>query len=499
MKRNIWLLAIILILSATDMSAAKPRKRTVTGIKKEQRDNKRAIKQTAEQLEANARNTERTLNALNSLNAEIQIQERNIRRLEQQIDSADKHIAIVSDSITQLDGSLKKLRDTYAKAVRQSEAGHHSASTKLAFIFSANSFRQAYRRSRYLKEFAQWRERKSQQIVKMQSDLNDKKERLDKIRTSRASKLKSLNSSRAELKQRQSKTADMVAELKQKGSSLKRVLKDREAKAKALDQELERMIAEEQRRQEEEQRQREEEQRRLEEQRRQEEEERLRQAKADEQKRAEEEKKAQNSAMENRDKQDSGKKKTDKKGKKDKKSSKDKQNRPVDQTPAPKTPETVKPQPKTTTTTHATAESTRKLTGTFESNKGRLLFPVTGKYKIVRPFGRHKHPDLPYVVTDNSGIDIETESGSEARAIFDGKVSAIFHQPGYNTIVMIRHGKYLTIYANLTDIMVKNGEELHQGQPIGKIYADPDDNGRSILHFEIRKEKEKLNPSLWVK
>ena len=64
---------------------------------------------------------------------------------------------------------------------------------------------------------------------------------------------------------------------------------------------------------------------------------------------------------------------------------------------------------------------------------------------------------------------------------------------------MILHGKYLTIYANLTDIMVKNGEELHQGQPIGKIYADPDDNGRSILHFEIRKEKEKLNPSLWVK
>ena len=102
------------------------------------------------------------------------------------------------------------------------------------------------------------------------------------------------------------------------------------------------------------------------------------------------------------------------------------------------------------------------------------------------------------MVTDNSGIDIEADEG-EARAIFDGKVSAIFRQPGYNTIVMIRHGKYLTIYANLADISIKNGEEVRQGQQIGKIYADPDDNNRAILHFEIRKEKEKLNPTLWVK
>lgn len=485
MKRSIWILLLIIIIGATDMSAAKPRKRTVTGIKKEQRDNKRAIKQTAQQLEANAKNTERTLNALNSLNAEIQIQERNIHSLEQQIDSADRQIAIISDSITRLDNNLKELKDTYAKAVRQTETGQRAMSSKLAFIFSANSFKQAYRRSRYLKEFSAWRARKSTQISQMQTELNDKKARLDNVRASRAGKLASLNSSRAELKQRQSETAEMVAELKQKGSSLKRVLKEREAKAKALDRELERLIAEEQRRQEEELRRQEEERRRREAEQKRQEEEKLRAA--EEQKKKDSDEKA-----------TSGKNK--KTNKKDKNAKPPKENKPQEeQKPSTEVKPTEKPTPKATTTPSATAESTKKLTGTFESNKGRLLFPVTGKYKIVRPFGRHKHPDLPYVVTDNSGIDIETEPGSEARAIFEGKVSAIFHQPGYNTIVMIRHGKYLTIYANLTDIMVKNGEELHQGQPIGKIYADPDDGNRSILHFEIRQEKEKLNPSLWVK
>lgn len=485
MKRSIWILLLIIVMGISDMSGAKLRKRTVTGIKKEQRDNKRAIKQTAQQLEANAKNTERTLNALNSLNAEIQIQERNIRRLEQQIDSADRQIAIVSDSITRLDENLKGLRDTYAKAVRQTETGQRAVSSKLAFIFSANSFKQAYRRSRYLKEFSAWRARKSAQISQMQTELNEKKAKLDKVRASRADKLASLNSSRAELKQRQSETSEMVAELKQKGSSLKRVLKEREAKAKALDRELERLIAEEQRRQEEELRRQEEERLRLEaEQKRQ----------AEEKQRAAEEQKKKDSEQ----KPTSGKDK--KKDKKDKNAKPANESKPKqEQKPSTEIKPAEKPKPQTTTKPHATAESTKKLTGTFESNKGKLLFPVTGKYKIVRPFGRHKHPDLPYVVTDNSGIDIEAEPGSEARAIFDGKVSAIFHQPGYNTIVMIRHGKYLTIYANLTDIMVKNGEELHQGQPIGKIYADPDDGNRSILHFEIRREKEKLNPSLWVK
>ena len=145
------------------------------------------------------------------------------------------------------------------------------------------------------------------------------------------------------------------------------------------------------------------------------------------------------------------------------------------------------------------AEADRKLNGSFEGNKGNLLFPVSGKYRIVRGFGRQKHPELEHVETDNSGIDVEALSGSYARAIFAGKVSAIFKQPGFNTIVMVRHGSYLSIYANLAGLNVKVGDAVKAGQRIGSIYADPDDGNRAILHFELRKERQKLNPTLWVK
>ena len=128
-----------------------------------------------------------------------------------------------------------------------------------------------------------------------------------------------------------------------------------------------------------------------------------------------------------------------------------------------------------------------------------MLFPVTGKYKIVSTFGQHKHPELKYVKVNNNGIDIEAQPGAMARAIFDGKVSAVFPQDGYHTVVMVRHGKYLSIYVNLSEIYIRKGDTLKAGDAIGKIYSDPDDGGRTILHFEVRREKDKLDPQQWVK
>ena len=140
-----------------------------------------------------------------------------------------------------------------------------------------------------------------------------------------------------------------------------------------------------------------------------------------------------------------------------------------------------------------------KLSGSFESNKGKLPFPVTGNYRIVRPFGRQKHPELKYVETNNMGIDIEADQGAMAVAIFDGKVSAIFKQPGFNNIVMVRHGNYLTVYAGLASINVKTGDTVKGGQAIGTIFSDIEDENRTLLHFEIRKERQELNPELWLK
>lgn len=143
-----------------------------------------------------------------------------------------------------------------------------------------------------------------------------------------------------------------------------------------------------------------------------------------------------------------------------------------------------------------TAEADRKLSGSFVSNKGKLLFPVSGKYTIVGNFGRTAHRDISNVQVNNSGIDIAVGAGTPVRAVFDGTVSSVFFIPGYNNIVIIRHGQYLTVYAGLTGLTVKKGDAVRTGATIGKVATD---EGENVLHFEVRKEKEKLNPLDWVR
>lgn len=142
------------------------------------------------------------------------------------------------------------------------------------------------------------------------------------------------------------------------------------------------------------------------------------------------------------------------------------------------------------------AEADRTLTGTFAANKGKLLFPVAGKYSITGTFGRSQHEQLSHVQVDNSGIDISVPSGTKARSSFEGTISSIFFMDGYENIIIVRHGEYLTVYAGLSSINVKKGEKVKSGQTLGTIATV---DGSTILHFEVRKERSKLNPLQWVK
>ena len=329
----------------------------------------------------------------------------------------------------------------------------------LSFIFSAESFTQAYRRMRYLSQFSKWRQRKADEMGQIQSQLNARRDRMAKLQLEQQLSRQLVISTRQKLVTKRTETDKIISTLKSEEKALKKLLKQKEQEALNLDRELERLIAEEQRKAEE---------ARLAEERR----------KAEEKRRAEEQRKAQEE-QQAKARQDSIDKSR--------------------QDSASKVKPETKPETKPKSQYEQTVEAERKLSGSFEDNKGQLLFPVTGRYTIVRPFGLHTHPTLKYIKTDNSGIDIEVKAGGKARAIFNGTVSAIFRQPGFNNIVMIRHGSYISIYANIKSLTVKKGDTVKTGTILGDIYADPDDNNRAILHFEIRKEREKLNPELWVK
>jgi septal ring factor EnvC (AmiA/AmiB activator) len=135
----------------------------------------------------------------------------------------------------------------------------------------------------------------------------------------------------------------------------------------------------------------------------------------------------------------------------------------------------------------------RQLSGTFESNKGRLPMPITGPYVIVGRYGQ-------YAVTknvrlDNKGIDIRGKEGAKARAVFDGEVSAIFKYNGLSN-VLVRHGNYISVYCNLSSVSVAKGSKVKAREEIGVIHKDA--SGNAVLHFQLRKETTKLNPELWL-
>lgn len=138
-----------------------------------------------------------------------------------------------------------------------------------------------------------------------------------------------------------------------------------------------------------------------------------------------------------------------------------------------------------------------QLTGSFAQNKGKLPFPVeqgiiTGKY------GLSTHPTQTKVTTNNNGIDITTTDGAKVKAIFNGEVCFVRLQ-GNSNAILIRHGLYFSLYANLDKIYVKKGDKVAAGEDIGRVHTNVVD-GKTILHFELWQEnKTPLNPSLWLK
>ncbi len=132
------------------------------------------------------------------------------------------------------------------------------------------------------------------------------------------------------------------------------------------------------------------------------------------------------------------------------------------------------------------------LVANFRKNKGRLPWPVQEGI-ITKNFGTQPHPTLKGIQISNNGIDIETNKEATVYAIFDGEVVGVQFIPGYKTTVILQHGQYYSVYSNLEDTFVKRGEHISASQRIGKVGRD-----KPELHFEIWREKQRLNPVHWV-
>lgn len=404
----IILTAIAALIACPDADSRS--KRTSADVRRDRKEAAAGIDKTKKRIEDNKKKVSKRVNDLNLVTSDIDKTNSEIATMRRGIDATIAQIAMVEDSISAVSTDIDRLRESLAQSVREARSMRQSM-TATAMLFSAPTFKQAIKRTGYMRQLDKSRAAKSKNLKEAIAVLDEKKAGLTVLQQRQQAQLAALGQKQDKLASKQKQMQNIVAELKRDGNALQKELKERQKKLDQLNRELDRIIAEEQRKAEEERR-------RLE---------------------------AKN-----------------KEGK---------------QPPKP-------------------AEVA--VGSNFPDSKGRLMMPVAGQYSIVGKFGRSTHANLSQVTVNNTGIDIEASKGAMARAVFPGTVSSIFNLDGFHSIVMVRHGEYLTVYANVVDLAVRKGDSVKGGQNLGRIFSDPEDSDRTVLHFEVRKEREKLNPLDWL-
>ena len=465
------LLLIALLLCAPLLIAEGARPRTSNAVRKEQRENVERMRRTKGQIQSTAADIRRQLARYETLDAKVAESTREVRRLNRRVDSLTRETRRIADSVARTEARIEALRKSLASSLRNIRRQRQTASST-AFIFSASSFEQARRRMRYLKELSSWESETARDLKKEAALLELRKARLDSVRKVREADLAEVRARTRQLEEDRLELKDLVDKLKNQSRRLEEVLTEQQERARRLDDELNRIIEEEARKAAEEERRR---QQAAEEERRRRqaaEEARLKKAREDS-----------IAAAKEQNKKDKNKKKKDR--------------TPVRKEESSVTTPPVQPQKPVQVT--PVKPKDEPVASDFASAKGRLPMPVSGPAVIVSDFGRHTHRQLSKVEVQNNGIDIETSAGASAVAVYPGVVSMVIVMDGYNNVVLVRHGEYLTVYAGISDLNVRKGQTVSQGQALGRIYSDPADDNRTRLHFEVRHEKDKLNPAEWLR
>lgn len=493
--------------SSKKKSGAKTQKKeTSADVKKKQAAVQKEITLTKEQIRANDLQVKKNLAALGKLEGDIDAGKKRVAEADGRVSSLKQQISQLEQNIAVDEGKIYKLRAEYLKAVKAMRSKKNGKST-LAFIFSSSSFNQAMRRMRYLREFSQWREGKTSEIETRLSDLKSRKEQLSQTKVKEDKALGEQLQAQKELQNQYARQDAVVVELKKNGQALKTHLSNKQQEANALKARVSALIAEEVRKAEAERKAREAREAAA----------REAAAKAAEEKAAmaaAEKEKAEKEKISDKDKthkDKSAKEKPVKETSTKEKQAKEKQVKKSENKESASKPKSEEKVSKESDKNYAEARGRKprsdkqespKVTvpgGNFESMRGSLPRPVSGAFRVTSRFGRHALPDLPDVMYDNPGIDAEVAPGATAQAVYVGKVSGVYMIPGYSTVVIVNHGGYYTVYGNIASASVKVGDVVKQGTALGRLAPNEEDSSRSTIHFEVWKNRDKLDPLSWIR
>ncbi len=463
---------------------------SIQGLKNEREKIQKNIRKQEQALKANKADVKKRLNELMVLNTQISDRKKSIETIEGDINHINNNIGLLQSQLETLQGQLDERKQKYSRSL-QYLTRHHSFEDKLMFIFSARDFGQMYRRMRFVKEYASFQRAQGEILKVKQRQVEEKQGQLQNAKSQKDVLLSKGVKEREALENQHAEQQKMVTNLQKQQKTIQSVIDDQKKKDAALNAKIDKLIAEEVARQQAEAR-------------------RKAAAEAAAKKKAEElaRKKAEAEAIarenkrrieqaraeERRLKEEAAKASREEKERaqqmaREAEAAREAAERKAEADATRNKKEVERARESSEVALYSSVD--QRLSSNFESNKGRLPIPVTGQYRIVSHFGQYNVEGLKNVKLDNKGINILGSAGCQARSIFDGEVSGVANIGG-TWLVLVRHGRYISVYCNLRSVSVSKGQKVSARQALGTVGAD------NILQFQLRKETAKLNPESWL-
>lgn len=374
----------------------------------------------------------------------IIIQANKIKLKEKLINTTEKQKKLLSNDmyinqlkINKLKKELEVLKEDYAEMIVKSYKSR-SEQSRAMFILSSENFLQAYKRAQYMKQYTGYRKMQGEEISSKSKQLIDYNSKLDIQKTAKQKLIAENEKERLSLLKEKNEQQKVVNSIKKDKKKLTAEIKKKQQEARAIDRQIDRLI---------------------------------REAIAEANRKT-----ALEAAMR--------KAEASAKAGETKEETKTRAKAIVSSAPAVSSSKIV-----------LTPEA-KIIADNFKANRGRLPFPVEKGF-ISLGYGNQQHPVFPTLTIHNSGVEITTEQGANARAVFDGEVNSIIVLSPVNKAVVIQHGDYFSVYQNLSSVSVNKGDKVSRKETIGRIRTNGD-TGKTVIKFIIKQNNTYQNPASWL-
>lgn len=404
----------------------------------------REIRDNEEMLKTVKKKEKTAVNVVVIQGNKIKLKEKLINTTEKQAKLLSNDMYINQLKINKLKRELEVLKEDYAKMILKSYKSR-SEQSRAMFLLSSENFLQAYKRAQYMKQYTGYRKAQGQEISSKSKELVEFNGKLDVQKNEKKKLIAENEKERLSLLKEKNEQLKLLNSIKKDKRKITADVKKKQQEAKNIDRQIDRLI---------------------------------RAAIAEANRKA-----ALEAALKKAEAEAEAKAKVN--------------NTKVATKEEIKTraKEIVAAAPAVSSSKIVLTPELKIVSDNFKANRGRLPFPVEKGF-ISLGYGNQPHPVFSTLTVHNSGVDITTEQGASARAVFDGEVTAVMISPTGSRGVFIQHGDYITVYHNLSSVSVSKGDKVSRKQTIGRVRTTGD--GKTVLKFIVQQNTIYQNPASWL-